>query len=132
LTAPDDAAGKTLRCAKCKAAIPVSDSRAEKPEPLPLDDEEGDTPEEPKYKESTVKNVLVYILAIVGALVLWGGFELDTTVKSGESAVYNIGLLEHKLRLTLGGLGCIALAILLRIMVVVEATSRLYRKRITA
>jgi hypothetical protein len=75
------------------------------------------------------KNVLVYVLALVGSLVLLCGLAMDTTVESGGTRVNNIGLLNTKLVRVESGFGFIALAALLRILAVVEAIASLYKRR---
>jgi hypothetical protein len=132
--------GKRAKCRSCgctfnageKPEPKPADPRQPKPEPLSLPvevEEESPRPGRAAYKESVVKNVAVYVLAIVGGLCLASGFSMDTTVGTEGRSVHNIGLLNEKLVAIMAGFGFLGLAAILRIVAIVEAVASLYKRR---
>lgn len=161
LNAPDSAAGKQVRCPRCKTAVPIpkQDDEAEMqllldaaedevgqptgttslpppPRPTSATSRTGGTqpsathqPKRSKINPRTPRpggttRFLALVFLIVGALCLLWGMGMDTTVSTGGQSVHNIGLISDKQLRVFGGLGSIAIGVLLRIMVAVEATHR--------
>ena len=118
---PEDAAGKSVRCPRCKRAFVVPTAAGGESE---LDNEVDEAELPPgRSRKGTNQSVLLNVAA--GALVLLGGalimigLQTKTTVSTaGAGEVNNIGLMQDKLLSVLGGVGAFGIGVLTKILAV--------------